>query len=236
MSEELNRAKEIDDAVKAADAKKRADSDEASSKLDRLLEGMDSMNKRMDTWEAADKAKKDAEEVGPEGKQIEEKGDPKELKADEQPAQITGPDRFDSRADSAVVMDELAEIQTRADRACSAWSKSAVSPWSGEMPDAYRRRLAAGHQKHCDAWRDVDLRDLKGTALKNASQAIFADSIVASKNVEAIGRMNLREVRRVTDSGHVVKEYFGDPLAWMSQFAGGRSYAKFNLNGRRGED
>jgi hypothetical protein len=56
---------------------------------------------------------------------------------------------------------------------------------------------------------------------------------VASKNIEAIGRMNLREVRRVTDSGHTVKEYFGDPLAWMSQFAGGRSFAKFNLNGSR---
>jgi hypothetical protein len=229
MSDELNRAKEIDDAVKAADAKKRADSDEASSKLDRLLDCMDSMNKRMDSFETsmADSKRKDAE--GPEGKQIEEKGDPKELKADEQPAQITGPDRFDARADSAEIISELATIQSFADKADSAWSKTSPAPWSHEMPDAYRRRLAASHKKHSVAWRDVDLHDLKGSALRNATQAIFADSILASKNLEAIGRMNLREVRRVTESGHTVKEYYGDPLAWMSQFAGGRSLARFNF-------
>ena len=56
---------------------------------------MDSMSKRMDAGEAMDsKRRKDA------SGEIEEKGDPKELTADgQQPAQITGPDRFDLRAD-----------------------------------------------------------------------------------------------------------------------------------------
>ncbi len=219
MTAEEKKAKDIEDAMKKHDA-----NEDFRKKMDSF---MDSMSKRMDAWEAMDsKRRKDA------SGEIEEKGDPKELAADgEQPAQITGPDRFDSRADSAAVLAELAEIQSHANRADSAWSKSAPAPWAGEMPDAYRRRLAAGHQKHCDAWRDVDLHDLKGTALKNATQAIFADSIQASMNPVAIGELGLREVkRRDPDSGHIVKEYYGDPMSWMQQFTGGRRVAKFNFN------
>jgi hypothetical protein len=219
MSDETERAKEIADAVNAADAKKRADAEAESSmgtKLDKLLECIDAMGKRMDSFETSmmDSLKrKDAE-----GEEIMEKGDPKELKVD-------------SRADSADVLSELAHIQSYADRACSAWSKSAPAPWSHEMPDAYRRRLANDHQKHSENWRDVDLYELKGTALKNACQQIFANSINASKNVSAIGEMNLREVRRRDpDSGHMIKEYYGDPQAWMAQFSGGRRLAKFNFN------
>jgi hypothetical protein len=234
MSEELNRAKEIDDAVKAADAKKRADSDEASSKLDRLLECMDSMNKRMDSFETS---MADSKRKGAERTEIKEKGDPRESSVDselhQQPAQITGPDRFDSRADSAEVMDELANIQTRADRACSAWSKSAVSPWSGEMPESYTRRVARDHQRHSENWKSVELSELRGRALANAAEQIFTDSISASMNTAAIGAMNLRCVSRRNESGHLIKEYFGDPLAWMSQFAGGRQVARFKLNGRK---
>jgi hypothetical protein len=156
------------------------------------------------------------------------------LKADgEQPGQVTGPDRFDSRADSAEVMDELANIQTRADRACSAWSQSAVSPWSGEMPESYTRRVARDHQKHSENWKAVELSELRGRALKNAAEQIFTDSISASMNTAAIGAMNLRCVSRRNESGHLIKEYYGDPLAWMSQFAGGRQVARFKLNGRK---
>ena len=54
MSDETERAKEIDEAVKAADAKKRADAEEAAmagEKLDTLLKRLDSLGKRMDEWE-----------------------------------------------------------------------------------------------------------------------------------------------------------------------------------------
>ncbi len=54
MSDETERAKEIDEAVKAADAKKRADAEEAAmagEKLDTLLKCLDSLGKRMDEWE-----------------------------------------------------------------------------------------------------------------------------------------------------------------------------------------
>jgi hypothetical protein len=47
--------------------------------------------------------------------------------------------------------------------------------------------------------------------------------------------MNLHEVkRRDPESGHMIKEYYGDPMAWMSQFTGQKRIARFNLSGRRG--
>jgi hypothetical protein len=221
---ETERAKEINDAVAAADAKKRADAD-AGTQLDKLLACLDSMNGKFDSFGArmdametgmADKAKKDAEG------EIKEKGDPRESSVDS------------ARADSAEIISELSTIQSFADRADSAWSKTAPAPWSHEMPDAYRRRLAAGHQKHSDAWRDCDLHDIKGVALKNACQAIFADSINASMNGEAIGAMNLRCITRRTESGHTERTYAGDPLAWMSQFMGSRRTARFRFDGNSG--
>jgi hypothetical protein len=226
MSDETERAKEIGDAVKAADAKKRADEDEAGGKIDKLLAHMDSLSKRMDAWDAkgaeedekkkADAAKKDADE-------IKEIGDPKEMTCD-------------SRADSVEVRNELAAIQVLGDRAASAWSKSAPHPWVGELPDAYCRRLAAQHQQHSEKWGDgVNLRDLSGKTLRNAAEEIFADSIAKSCNPVQIGAGRLHEVRRTDpDSGHKIKEYYGDPMAWMSQFTGQRRTARFNFGGRRG--
>jgi hypothetical protein len=41
-----------------------------------------------------------------------------------------------------------------------------------------------------------------------------------------------REVkRRDPDTGHVIKEYYGSPMAWMAQFTGGRRLARFKLGG-----
>jgi hypothetical protein len=224
MTAEEKKAKDIEDAMKKHDAAK-ADAADAGEKLDRLLScmdsfttGMDSLSKRMDAWEAgmADKAKKDSEG------EIKEKGDPKELAADS---------RSDSRrADSAEVIGELAEIQSYADRADSAWSKTSPAPWSHEMPDSYRRRLAAPHQKHSDLWKDADLAELRGVALKNACQQIFADSIKASGSNELVGAMNLRCITRRMESGHTERTYVGDPLSWMSAFMGSRRTARFNFN------
>ena len=45
-----------------------------------------------------------------------------------------------------------------------------------------------------------------------------------------VGRW-IREVRRVDPiTGHRVREFYGDPLQWMSAFSGGRRLAKFNTN------
>jgi hypothetical protein len=82
-------------------------------------------------------------------------------------------------------------------------------------------------------WKGVNLAELRGQALRNATAQIFADSIAASSASESYGE-TLREVRRRDpDTGHMIKEYYGSPLAWMSQFTGGagaRRMAKFNFD------
>jgi hypothetical protein len=53
---EMERAKEIEEAVKTADAKKRQDAEEAAmagAKLDAALAELDSLHKRLDAMDAA---------------------------------------------------------------------------------------------------------------------------------------------------------------------------------------
>jgi colicin import membrane protein len=257
MSEETTRAREIDEAVKAADARKRADA-EAGEKLDTVLtnldsfaKGLDSLCKRMDALEAEKKKADDdgdeetAKSYPPVGMNPLNRGEdpdaPRPLGADSR-----------SRSDSIRAADEeeishfkatngatykvaadsvLAHIQSDADRASSAWGKDAPHPWQGENITAYRRRSATEHQQHSPAWKNVDLRTLSGQALRNATAQIFADSIAASSAPESYGE-GLREVRhRDPDTGHLVKEYFGEPRAWMQAFSGGPPrLAKFRLD------
>ena len=248
MSDETERAKEIDEAVKAADAKKRADAEEAAmagEKLDTLLKCLNSLGKRMDEWE-----KKQADSDDDPTAKSYPPSDMNPLNRGEDP-DAPRPIGADSRADSiradseeiehfkkengatrAIAADSvLAAIQSDADRASSAWGKSAVQPWDGERIVAYRRRTAREHQAHSPAWKDVDLRTLSGQALRNATAQIFADSIAASSSSESYGE-TLREVRRRDpDTGHLVKEYYGEPRAWLCQFSGGMPrLARFRLD------
>src|SRR6202035_4030190 len=66
---EVERAKEVDDAVRAADAKKAADAAdavkadaEAGEKIDRILSCLDALGKRMDSIETAERSAKSAGE------------------------------------------------------------------------------------------------------------------------------------------------------------------------------
>jgi hypothetical protein len=248
MSDETERAREID-AVKAADKKKadaaRADAD-AGEKLDVILKCLDSLGKRMDAFEKKDVERfqdpTPAEKVygvdGGDGVGGEDPDAPRPLGADSRADSI----RADAEeieyfkreigATRAIAADSvLAAIQSDADRASTAWGKSAPHPWDGERITPYRRRTAREHQMHSPAWRDVDLNMLSGQTLRNAAAQIFADSIAASSSSASYGE-TLREVRRRDpETGHLIKEYYGDPRAWMQHFAGGPPrLARFNLD------
>jgi len=214
--------------------------DHPGTKIDKILEGLDvigkrldSVNSRMDAMEAksvdgaeaamVDRKKKDAEIETRRGGDPEgaEEGEPRELKADK---------KKDGYADSAAIRDELSAIQADADRASSAWNESARTPWNNELPDEYRRRVASPHLKHSTAWRDVNLRELSGVALKNAVGQIFKDSFeMASSNEPWEG--GLREIRSVNrDTGHISKSYVGSPSAWMNAFKSPARRVKFDMD------
>jgi hypothetical protein len=228
MSDETERAKEIDEAVKAADAKRRADAEEAAmagEKLDKIIAHLDSLGKRMDAFEAA--RSKDEEGDGEMEGEIE-KGKPRELGADS------------VRKDSAETLEEienhklkigptykvaadsvLAEIQSEAQRASDAWAKQTVHPWEGESVTAYRRRTAKEHQQHSPAWKDVDLHTLSGQALRNATAQIYADSIAASESPASYPETLVERVRHDPVSGQKRIEFYGSPSAWTNQFKSG---------------
>jgi hypothetical protein len=253
MSDETERAKEIDEAVKAADAKKRADAEEAAHQgqtLDKILSCLDSLGKRMDSYDEERKAdaarRKDAdgdqnsasgepEPAGGAGARLpsDKEGEDEDREEIESLAKERG-DPVPLAADSAKYRrytdSLLAEIQSHIGRAYDCWGKSARAPWDLERPSAYRRRILAEVKTHSPAWKDVDLHELRGQALRNAQAQIIADSIAASSSSESYGDV-LREVRRRDpDTGHTIKEYYGSPMAWMSQFCSRNSKAKFNFD------
>ena len=145
MNEE-DRAKDIDAAIKAHDAKRRDDAEEAANmgmKLDKLLECLDFLSSRIDSFEASEKERMDAKRKDgiDEGR---EASDPKEVVAD-------------SRADSQKRNALLAEAQSRADKVASAFGRSAPRPLDGESVRAYRTRLLADYRHNSSDYRDVPL-------------------------------------------------------------------------------
>jgi hypothetical protein len=239
--------KAADKARKDAEATAGEKLDNILKCLDALGTRMDAYDdaRRKD----AEKEKEEETAKGKEKKPVEEAGEFEKLDGDRlldpTPAEeVFGKPRplaADSRADSIRADAEeidffrkeigttykvqadsvLAHIQADADKAASAWGKSAVHPWDGERITAYRRRTAREHQQHSPSWKNVDLSMISGQTLRNATAQIFADSIAASTSPATYGE-TLREVRhRDPDTGHLVKTYYGEPRAWMQQFAGG---------------
>jgi hypothetical protein len=239
MNNEMERAKEIDDAVRAADAKKRADAEEAAmagEKLDKVIAHLDSLGKRMDEWE---KSKSKDEEGESEMEGEIEKDKPRELAADSQ-----------VRKDSAETLEEienhklkigptykvaadsvLAEIQSEAQRASDAWAKQTVHPWEGESVTAYRR-VAKEHQQHSPLWKNVDLHTLSGQALRNATAQIYADSIAASTSPDSYPDTLIERINVDRATGQRMITFHGNPSAWTNQFKSGRQFVtKFRTGG-----
>ena len=199
---------------------------------------------------AADKSKKDGENPAEENKKV---GHPNEEKVGADSARKDSDEAMRKKiADlEAAISDTrsrmpkqlsdsdhaaMANVQADADRVYSAFGDSAPRPMDGETLMTYRRRLAKGLQKHSDEWKEIDLGviSVEPKAFDVVEKKIYADAMSAAAHPVDIGAGVLREVRRRNhDTGHMIKEYYGSPRAWMEQFSGGRRLAKFNLGDRR---
>ena len=132
----------------------------------------------------------------------------------------------------------LSSAQARADAVYLMFGEQAPPAMSGETVPDYRRRLAKGLQKYSNSWKGVDLG-----SVAFADDAIFApvetqvynDAASAAKSAVDVAPGTLRMMERRAD-GHIIREYVGEPKAWMSQFAGVRQRAssdwKINLGGK----
>jgi hypothetical protein len=120
------RATEIQKAVEAADARKRADEDAVGVKLDKLLEFLDSVSSRLDAIENKSR----------------DSGDGGEMKEPDEPQKVV--------ADSA----SLGEIQARFDQLAAEFGERAGPPMIGETPRNYRLRLLRRFQKHSREFKE----------------------------------------------------------------------------------
>ena len=130
---------------------------------------------------------------------------------------------------------DMAQIQADADRIYSAHSMNAPRPMDGETQLAYRRRLATGMKHYSDDWKDVELGvvAVDAKAFSNAERQIYADAMNAAMHPAVPGDGLLEIRRKDPDTGHLIKEFHGQPRAWMSAFSGGPPrLARFNLDKR----
>jgi 8-oxo-dGTP pyrophosphatase MutT (NUDIX family) len=140
------------------------------------------------------------------------------------------------RAAAPIPEDEaraLADEQVRADSVYAAHGATASRPVQGETLQAYRRRLAAGLQKHSPAWKGIDLGTLPPPALEIATAAIYADAAQAARNPVDVPEGTLREVVSIDSTGRRITSFVGEPRAWMDQFGASRRRVTGISNGSR---
>jgi hypothetical protein len=233
LSAEQKKAREIEDALrdrKAADAAKaRRDAEGEESigpslatltasiqKLTGLLAGKSGEDGEDDEDDVDDDDKVTAEnrkrgedgQQGRDGSTGRKPGDATELVADA--AKKSG---FSEQA-------KFADAQQQADRIYTGFSQSAPPPMAGEQLLNYRKRLLRPLQQHSKEFSAVDLARLDRQTLAGVESRIYADAMqVASNPSNLCGRGEMRAVQHRDATGRQITEYFGDPRAWLDDFA-----------------
>jgi len=118
---------------------------------------------------------------------------------------------------------EMAEIQSRADQVLVLFGGSAPRFMAGEKPIEYRVRLLNLLKQHSPGYKDVSLERIAAAdsaALGPIEATIMADAAVVGRSPATVGEGELRCVSKRMESGHMVREYIGQPRTWMDPFAG----------------
>ncbi|HEV2549006.1 MAG TPA: hypothetical protein VGU20_16815, partial [Stellaceae bacterium] len=210
--------REIGDAIKAHDAKRAKDDDDArratDAKLDKMLECLDGLSKRMDAVEARYADDDDDDDDDDEGAAPGEDGKPKRA------ANATG-SAADARADAVAAdsrprarTDEernaLAAAQVKADEVSIAWGERAPPPLTGELLREYRIRMLRDHKRHSKDYADVDFATIPdGKAFDVAEARVYADSVAASANPPGSPNAPLIPRRREDDTGRMITTFHG---------------------------
>jgi hypothetical protein len=75
-------------------------------------------------------------------------------------------------------------------------------------------------QRHSPKYKNIDLRGISDpNVLRIAEETIYADGMAEGRRPTDVGAGQLRMVEKKRD-GHIVREFYGSPDAWMGPFAG----------------
>ena len=116
--------------------------------------------------------------------------------------------------------ERFAVIQEQADPAFQAFGDRAPAPLDGETPTQYKRRLGAKLQSNSPKWATSRLSAVSDDAmLDTILTEVYSDSIAAARRGADVMPGQLREISRQS-GGHIINEFVGEPVSWMSDFSG----------------
>jgi hypothetical protein len=243
---EEKRAAQISEDLRRADEQRKADAarkDEANDlddhghTLNKMLSCMDAMTKRLDAFEARQKAREDAEmDHGHQssfGKESDAHGDPDAPRED--PSSLDPDERElleterrepgEARPVVADMRDKksaiMAHAQSKCDAVASAFSRSAPRPLDGESIRAYRIRLLQPYKANSSEYVGVGddiLKALPPAVFGIAETKIYADSIAKARNPN-VPEGELWPVYTKDQAGRTMTEWRGQPRTWMSMFS-----------------
>lgn len=117
--------------------------------------------------------------------------------------------------------DPLAEAHARADRVARLFGSAADPPITGELLDAYRRRMAEHFQPRAvdQAIRSVSLKYAPPPAFEQLERQIYDAATQFARSPASAPPGGLRAIVTPDQSGRTITEYVGDCGAWLSNFA-----------------
>lgn len=127
-------------------------------------------------------------------------------------------------------LDEMTDIQSRADEAYQEFGRRAPGHQQGETVLGYRRRLAGGLKAYSADWKAVELRGLAEGVLELAERAIYADAAGAARRADDMTEGRVAR-KRTMESGHTVIEWRGRDTIFK-QFSSPPLYATKFLTGK----
>jgi hypothetical protein len=118
---------------------------------------------------------------------------------------------------------EAIQIQEKYDSVFKLYNQVAPRILEGETLSNYERKLAERLQSHAPNCKDFKINEASGSAFNHLAKQIYDDAIREANNPTSFtNRDELREVRKVDQSGRPYSEFFGHPSAWLSQFSPSR--------------
>jgi hypothetical protein len=117
---------------------------------------------------------------------------------------------------------ELQDTRANYEDHLQPFNRSAPKPFPEETRDEYRRRALPILQNYAPGMQDVKVHDARGTAFDMIEKQTFEAAAREARHPTQIPDGELREVKRLDQSGRVSYEFFGKASAWMNDFHPGR--------------